>query len=389
MRLLACHSRYQLHGGENIAFDDSVVLWRRAGHDVTTFERDSSVLAGATPTTYLRHAARAVSDPKIARDLNALIDRWRPEVAVVQNTLPMLTLAPYEVLAERGVPVIQVVYNYRYLCLNGMLYTGGKICERCAGGNFLHGVVRRCYRGSVLQSTVAAHVARASRRRRIWLDGVARYVAPDRFMVQKFAEYGLPEDRFRVIPNPVLMPPEAEPGEHEGTALFVGRWTQAKGVFTLLRAALEPGVPLVVMIGAGDAGSRMEKHEAVRQGRARLLGEAFGSVFENEVRRAMAVVVPSEWYDNLPMIVCQAFRRGRPVVACDINGMSEYVRHGVNGLLVPPGDSAALADALRMVGRDDGRWRSLAAGAQQTAEQDFSETRWISRWDALFHELDK
>jgi glycosyltransferase involved in cell wall biosynthesis len=62
-----------------------------------------------------------------------------------------------------------------------------------------------------------------------------------------------------------------------------------------------------------------------------------------------AVVVPSEWDENAPLTCLQARAAGVPIVASDVRGIAEVVEHGVHGLLVPPGDPGALADALREV----------------------------------------
>ena len=62
-----------------------------------------------------------------------------------------------------------------------------------------------------------------------------------------------------------------------------------------------------------------------------------------------AVVLPSEWDENAPLTVLQARAAGVPLVASDVPGVREVLEHGVHGLLVPPGDSEALADALRLV----------------------------------------
>lgn len=387
MKLLCCHNRYQLRSGEDIAFDTAVALWRRAGHAVRTVERDSGGLAAQGTLHRLRTAWRIVDDPAAARALEAVVAGWRPDVAIVQNTVPLLSLAPYRVLVACRIPVIQVLYNYRFLCLNGQLYTGGQICERCVDGNYLHGVVRGCYRESVVQSLVVARMARANRRRGIWASAVERYVTPDRFMRDKLASHGLPRERFHIIPNPVELPHDVDTATHDGTVLFAGRLTQPKGVLPLLDAALAPGGPVVQVIGDGDLRETMARHPAVAGGRVRLLGKVYGAGLQERLQRTMAVVVPSLWYDNLPMIVSQAFAAGRPVIATRINGLPEYVREGVNGLLVPPGDAGALAEAFASLGANAARWTRLAAGARRTAETEMSEGVWMDAWDAVLADV--
>ena len=387
MKLLYCHNRYHTRSGEDVAYDTALHLWRDAGYEVRTFERDNSVLVGGEAKVLWRSALSAVDDGRVGNELLDLIDEWQPDAAIVQNTFPLLSLSPYRVLAQRSVPIVQVVYNYRFLCLNGEFYTGGQICERCASGNYLHGVVRRCYRRSVLASAVAARVAFANRWGKVWETTVARYVVPDRFLGDKLAEYGLPRTRLRVIPNPTLIPLFQVPPQHDGTLLFVGRWTRQKGVLTLLDAALTDGVPPVVLVGAGEEQNAVEAHPAVRRKRARIVGPLYDDALVDLVRKAMAVVVPSQWYDNLPMVVSQAFAHGRPVIASRINGIPEFVRHGVNGMLVPPGDVSALAAAMKEVGRDGDEWRAMALAARDTAERELSGERWLQRWEAVFADL--
>src|SRR5213596_3612121 len=136
VKILACHNRYAVRGGEDIAFDTAVSLWKGGGHRVQVFERDNQTLEDSSWWLRWRAARRVVFDPGVARDLSQIIRDTRPDVAVVQNTFPLMSLAPYKLLRANGVPLVQVVYNYRYLCLNGELYTQGAICERCAGGNY-------------------------------------------------------------------------------------------------------------------------------------------------------------------------------------------------------------------------------------------------------------
>ncbi len=386
MRILACHNRYAVRGGEDIAFDTAVKLWRGAGHEVRVFERHNARLAQAGVSARVSAARRIVHDPAVYAELDALIGEWRPRIAVVQNTLPLLSLAPYRVFADRRVPVVQVVYNYRFLCLNGELYTAGAICERCAAGNYLHGVLRRCYRGSVLESAAVARMAFANRRGRIWASTVARFVVPDRFLGQKLAAHGLPDDRFRVIPNPTELRPLRRPLTHDGTILYVGRWTKSKGVFALLEAALAPNVPPIVMVTGEEARAATVRHPAVQAGRVTLVSGEYGDALHERMIGVTAVVVPSQWYDNLPMVISHAFVAGRPVVASRINGIPEYVRDGENGLLVQPGDAAGLARALRAIVEDRDRWSQMAERSRATAEGELSTDRWTERWNRVFDE---
>ena len=64
------------------------------------------------------------------------------------------------------------------------------------------------------------------------------------------------------------------------------------------------------------------------------------------IRAARAVVLPSEWYENAPISILEAYALGKPVIGADIGGIPEMVREGETGMLFPSGDSQKLADTL-------------------------------------------
>src|SRR5437016_2352349 len=78
VKVLACHNRYAVRGGEDIAFDTAVQLWRGTGHEVRVFERDNARLTGAGLAVRLKAARRMVYDPEVHAELDALADEWRP-----------------------------------------------------------------------------------------------------------------------------------------------------------------------------------------------------------------------------------------------------------------------------------------------------------------------
>jgi len=85
------------------------------------------------------------------------------------------------------------------------------------------------------------------------------------------------------------------------------------------------------------------------------------------IARAQAVVLSSD-HEGLPVVVMEALALGRPVVSTSVGGVPEAVRDGVEGLLVPPRDPAALAAAMVRLGSDPELAERLAAGAARRAE---------------------
>ncbi len=92
----------------------------------------------------------------------------------------------------------------------------------------------------------------------------------------------------------------------------------------------------------------------------------YGAFSREEIGRVLSeidvLVVPSRWYENAPGVVFEAFAAKVPVVATDLGGLSECVRHGENGLLFALEDASDLARQLRRMGEEPGLLEELRAG---------------------------
>jgi glycosyltransferase involved in cell wall biosynthesis len=170
--------------------------------------------------------------------------------------------------------------------------------------------------------------------------------------------------------------------------LAAGRLTAQKGLDTLLAAAAtEPWrewrpVPLVVIAGTGPLARALA-------GQARDLGvEAAFLGWRADVASLLAActvfVLPSRW-EGQPLIVQEALRAGRPIVASDVGGVHDLT--GNAALLVPPGDAAALAAAVLRVLGDDGLAARLAAAATERAATLPTEAAAVAAALALYQRL--
>jgi glycosyltransferase involved in cell wall biosynthesis len=90
--------------------------------------------------------------------------------------------------------------------------------------------------------------------------------------------------------------------------------------------------------------------------------------------------------EAFPNGVMEAMAAEIPVIASAVGGIPELVEHGRNGLLVPPGDDAGLADALLSVLGDRGRADELAAAGRRTIEQRYSFDRMVRDFETLYRE---
>jgi phosphatidyl-myo-inositol alpha-mannosyltransferase len=191
----------------------------------------------------------------------------------------------------------------------------------------------------------------------------------------------LPGD-YDVIPNGVVMPPDAEPGGRENRIVFLGRHEPRKGLQVLLRAWPEihrrTGARLRIL-GADPLQVRL----LLTRLRVSDDGiDARGFVQEEERTRellaAKVFVAPSLGGESFGMVLTEAFACATPVVASDISGYRD-VMTPETGLLVPPDDPAALTNAVVELLADEPRRLSYAEAARRRAA-DYS-------WDDIARRL--
>jgi glycosyltransferase involved in cell wall biosynthesis len=365
MRVLVAHNFYRsaAPSGENQLVRAEVGLLRDGGIDVVEMFEDSDTIPGGVAGV-LRAAPGPVYSHSGVRRFERLLLSRRPDVVHLHQVLPLISPWVVRVARSHGVPVVQTVHAYRHGCVNGVHLRGGQVCTDCVGTRLgLPAVRHGCYRGSRIE-TVPVTIG-LNLHRRTWKEGVARFLALTPFMRDMLVSYGLPADRITV--RPTWVPDPGEPPPPGLNVLFVGRLDEAKGVDRLLDAwALAGSGRRLVVAGEGPLGDRVRTDPRV---------EALGAVAPEEVGRAMDeaayVVVPSRFFEGYPLVVAEAFARGRPVLTVAGGSVGTIVDEATGWVVEPTVE--ALAEALRTISDDDVAARSGGARsrylAQSTPEQ--------------------
>ncbi len=152
------------------------------------------------------------------------------------------------------------------------------------------------------------------------------------------------------------------------------------------RLLVDRGVPvrfLVVGQGPLDAEIRAEHSRLGLEATVTILGERHDAI---RVMSACDGFVLASNNEGLPVALMEALAIGLPVVATDVGGVSEAIVNGVNGLLVPPRDPVALADAIGALATDPARRLRLSEGTATTAPR-FDIRRTVSRIEAVYRSV--
>jgi glycosyltransferase involved in cell wall biosynthesis len=191
--------------------------------------------------------------------------------------------------------------------------------------------------------------------------------------------------RMVVLPNPVdcdLIRPPDDPAQRQAeVVLFLGDFSRRKGVRDLLAAA--PAVlqrrPAARFVLAGGAPPADVAAQAGPLGAAvRFPGFVRGADKVRWLQEAALLALPS-YAEGLPVAVLEAMAAGLPVVTTPVGGVPDIFRDGVNGLLTPPGDVPALADALSRLLADASARQSMGHNNRQQALEQFALPQYVQR----------
>jgi len=385
MNILFIHNKYGRYSGEEAVVEGQVKLMQDHDHETAVYYRSSEEITGIW-----REAGAFVSgfyNAKAVRDISRLTRAGQPgtsrvpSVVHIHNLYPLISPAVLPVIPPE-IPVVMTVHNYRLICPNGLFFTHGEICEKCAGGHEGRCVERNCER-SFFKSLGYALRNQWARKKRYYYDRVDMFLCLTEFQRNKLVEAGFSAERCKVIPNFCEAGTElihTGDGRH---VLFAGRLNQQKGFDLLIEAAERlPGIPFRVA-GNADAGWIKKIHIPDN---TVLTGNLAPDQLEAAFREARFLVFTSRSYEGFPMVILEAMRAGIPVIAPNMAGFPEMVEDGVNGLLFVPGDAADLAAKIRVLWEDRALCRRMGENGYQQLKSHYSPEAYYRQLMEVYRE---
>jgi glycosyltransferase involved in cell wall biosynthesis len=342
-----------------------------AGFEVHVATRIAGHAAAIEREGFVLHALswrRGSLDPwhllSAVREVRRLYRRVRPDLVHHVALMPAVIGS----LAALGLPIV---------CLNAMAGLGYAFTTRTPKALLLRALIEPMLRRLFGRARAFVLVQNPDDRAAIQSLGISR----DKITL--IAGSGVDIDTLTSLPEP---PPPVAAG-------FVGRLLTDKGVPTLVEAhalLARRGRPVALLIaGEPDPANPASISQATiaewkRRPGLTLLGQVDGiGAFW---ARAHIAVLPS-LREGLPMSLLEAAACGRPIVATDVPGCREIARDGVNALLVPPNDAAALANAIDRLAGDAELRRRFGAASRRIVEDEFSHVRIGQQIVALYRRL--
>jgi len=371
VRILSLHNYYQFRGGEDVSRDLEADMLRKRGHVVFSHLINNAQITQRLPLSVGFRAMWSAADYLAVRKL---IREQGIELVKIDNFFPLLSPSVHKAAWREGVPVVQLIRNYRLVCPVGSFIREGKICQLCSTKLFpLPSLVHGCYRSSRIQTAAVVGILTAHKLLHTWSKTVTAYVAVSEFVKRILVDNRFPADRVFVKPDFV---PDTEPGDGEGDyALYVGRLSPEKGLSTLLAAwrRIQPRLPLKIV---GDGPLRPEVQQAADTiPDIQYLGPRPIHDVLALMGKAKVLLFTSICYETFGRTIVEAFAKGLPVITTRLGNMDTLVEEYRTGLKYEPGNPEDLLAKIEWMRGHPQQWEQMRTACREAYLANYTEEK--------------
>lgn len=290
------------------------------------------------------------------KKIRKVLEDFEPDVVHLNNFNFQLTpsiiyeIKAFEKTQRRKVRLIFTAHDYQIVCPNHMMRipSTNENCARCLEGDFLECTKHRCIHNSKMKSILGSIEG--------WMYGKLRtyryldsIICPSCFLEDKLKRNPLISGKTVIMHNFAEVPKKAQE-EKKNYILYFGRFSEEKGVRTLLKVCRRVSEIPFIFAGSGPLEAEVDEVKNVKN-----LGFLKGNDLYKLISGASFSIYPSEWYENCPFSIMESIICGTPVLGAEIGGIPELVEQGVTGELFRSGDEDDLINKIQMLWEDKER----------------------------------
>lgn len=404
MKILLINNQHYPKGGAHNVYFNTAKLLSNNGHEVFFFSlKDEETL----PYEYSDYFPKAkdyrnlsiiskikslksfIYNNEASQKINDYIKIIKPDIAHVHLFMGGLTVSALKSLKENNIPIVHSVHDYRLVCPSYLFLNGNHhICEKCKNHKYYNCVLNKCSQNNISQSFI---LSIDSYFRKFFIKPqklIDRYIYVSKFARDKHLEFSFDNDSkssliYNFIPDIDTIKPNIAKGKY---FLYIGRLSREKGIQTLINAIKGTAFNLKV-VGTGPLLTDFQKLDIDN---ISFLGFKNGLELFELIRNASFVIVPSEWYENNPMSIIEAYAFGKPVIGANIGGIPEILEENKTGYLFKSGNLESLSEMLiKAYNLSDAEYNDFSTQAREFAELNFKAENHYLKLLELYNETIK
>ena len=285
------------------------------------------------------------------KKMMAVLEDFKPDVVHLNNINFQLTPSVIDAVRifdkkkKRKTRIVATAHDYQWVCPNHMLMipSSKQLCFACEGGKYRNCTKNKCIHNSTIKSILGSVEAYFYKLRRVYSE-IDITICPSEFLNQKLSTNPEFKNKTITMHNFITLPQKEIntdvlkryhiPARY---VIYFGRFSEEKGITTLLKVCKELKYINFVFAGAGPLENEVNKAENIIN-----VGFQTGNDLQTLIREAQFCVFPSEWYENCPFSVMETQAFGTPVLASDLGGTAELIKDKITGELYLGGNREEL-----------------------------------------------
>ncbi len=326
------------HQGHEVQYFGMEHKGRCVGNRVNAYTSDMD-FHGGNKLVKLTYPLKTIYSTEARKKIRLVLDDFKPDVCHLNNFNYQLTpsiileIRKWEKDTGNKVKIVATIHDLQLICPNHQMKNPvtSEICEKCIGQKFYNCAKNKCIHGSTAKSIVGTVEGYFWKYKNVYRQ-IDIMICPTQFMKSKMDTNPIFADKTKVMLNFVDRP-EYKEVEKKNYVLYFGRFSEEKGVKTLIEACKDLSNINFIFAGTGPLESELNGIDNIQN-----VGFKTGEELENLIREAKFSICPSIVYENCPFSVMESLMYGTPVLGADIGGIPELVQDGINGQLFESGN---------------------------------------------------
>ncbi len=329
MNVLIVHNFYKIPGGEDTVVNNEIKLLQLHGHNVYTYFVNNDIISTNGIINKIKLFRNTKFNRYIKKEIQCIIKKNNIEIVHCHNTFPLISPSIYKYSNEMGCKVFQTIHNFRFLCASADFVKNGKICKECLVKNIKSAVKNKCYHNSYLQTLSWYNLQKNFRRKKLY-KYVDKFICLTDFNKEILTDI-IPRDKIVVKPNFSFFRNDLTDEGTKNQYLYVGRIENIKGIQTLIDVFSQENMPNLVLCGTGNDYEKFKS--LVKTNNILFKGFCTKDTIIEELKKSVALIVPSNWYEGFPMTIAEAMSMGVPVIARNIGNLPYIVKNDYDGII--------------------------------------------------------
>ncbi|MBL1407789.1 glycosyltransferase family 4 protein [Sphingobacterium faecale] len=365
MRILIIHNFYQHKGGEDVVFAQETAILKEGNHQVETISfHNRKGIKGLIQ--FFLYPWNIIT----ARRIMKMVRKFKPDVVHIHNTHYAIGPLIFRKLQQAKIPVVLTLHNFRLLDPSANLFHNNAVFTDTIDQEFpWKSIKNKVLDNSLLKTFWTAFTVYLHKKLGTW-SNIEQILTFSEFGKQLFLRSTIQfkEQQIAIKPNFTLETSGHTAIERKDYFVYIGRLSEEKGIRSLLDAFAQCNHTIRIF---GD-GPLAEQVKQAAQSSSNIVYGGFQNqeALHKYLSESQALIIPSIWFEGMPMTVLEAFACGTPVIASRIGILEEMVDEGENGFLFEPNNAKSMKNTLDT-------WQNLTLDKKKTisekCKKDFSD----------------